>query len=111
MKKIWTGGGDFTPYRPWSDERKQKRRDRAAIRAAIELSRMILEFLDHGGSYTAEEIHGMLMPHPRGLWETLTKFERDGLIWRAFDYEDWRTLHKWKITGCGRLTIALTLGA
>lgn len=34
MRKIFTGGGQITPYRPWPEERKAQARLIAALKAA-----------------------------------------------------------------------------
>lgn len=62
-----------------------------------EVEKSLLSKLASGASGTALELKGQY----KYAWQALINLERAGLAWRAFDYEDWRTLHKWKITGCG----------
>lgn len=87
-------------YRNGFDESPQRLGMIAKIEPAV------LGFLAKGGSYTPEEIHNALKKDVGSayIWETLRKFEAETIVFRAFDYNDWRTLHKWKITGCGLIS-------
>jgi hypothetical protein len=71
-----------------------------------EVEKSLLSKMARGASGTALELQGQY----KYAWQALINLERRGLIWRAFDYEDWRTLHKWKVTGCG-LIVQQTPGA
>lgn len=37
MQKIFTGNGEITPYRPWSEERKQAARERVLRKHGIRI--------------------------------------------------------------------------
>jgi hypothetical protein len=70
----------------------------------------VLRFLfEDGGAHSAQEICAAIKV--RDNWDSLRALEKAGLVWRAFDHEDWRTIHAFKITGCGRLTIIAGQGA
>ena len=68
----------------------------------------ILSYLDQNGPHVASDIDKRLKNSVGNgfIWPNLLALEREGLVWRAYDYEDWRTLHLWKLTGCGRLLSA-----
>jgi hypothetical protein len=96
----------------WSEERKIVNRNRELART----ERLILTFLvfanlENDRGYVAADISEAIK-HQAGfgyIWPALMNLEREGLAFRAFDYEDWRTLHVWKITGCGLLATASRL--
>lgn len=63
------------------------------------LERSVLAFLAKNGPHVAQGIHN-------SAWVPLRNMERSYLVCRASDYEDPRSFHKWKITGCGMLALA-----
>ena len=67
--------------------------------AESHVEQMILKRLAGGASMRASDFWKCA----GNVWSSLLRLEKKGLIWRAFDYEDWRTMHRWRVTGCGRL--------
>lgn len=61
--------------------------------------RAILVFLAKNGPHVAAEINN-------NAWNFLRDMEGSYLVCRASDYEDPRSFHKWRITGCGMLELA-----
>lgn len=61
-----------------------------------ETERQIIARLAKGGMFPANRFRMR-----SDLWPALLKLENEGIVWRAFDHENWETLHLWKITGCG----------
>lgn len=73
--------------------------------------RKCLEFLASGGAFVPDEISAILQKgRSRGgmpfIYESLIDMEQSGLVCRASDYENPVTYYKWKITGCGLLSLA-----
>lgn len=62
----------------------------------------VLAFLLKGGRHTAKVIDHSI-GFPPGLWETLIRLEREGLVYQAYTHDDWTTFNHWKITGCGAI--------
>jgi hypothetical protein len=85
----------------WTNERKASKHNIGLADA----KRAILIHLAQGGAYTALDICNALFYRTGSgyIWEALLKMERESLVCRASDYEDPRTYHQWKITGCGYL--------
>jgi hypothetical protein len=71
----------------------------------IDEARILFFLFSRGDRHTAKEIHQKLSPGVNRIWEPLIKMEKEGLVYKAFTYEDWTTFHKWKITGCGALQL------
>lgn len=86
----------------WTDEIKI-----AAYQTRINTAeKELLSCLADGSMGTAKELSAVMSSRKTEngfVWFALLNLERAGMAWRAFDYEDWRSLHRWKITGCGLL--------
>lgn len=94
------------PQPEWSEEKKAEFRDRGlAHTEKFVFAFLAFANLENDRGYVAAEIAEALK-YQAGygyIFPALLKLEREGFAWRAYDYEDWRTLHAWKITGCGLL--------
>lgn len=75
------------------------KRDRQV--AAME-NKILRYLIEDGGAYTAQDIGIAIKSYD--TWDALRRLEKAGLVWRAWDYETWQTMHLFKITGCGRLS-------